>query len=250
MEETKIEAITAVVVGYTPVWLEGEREFVRKAETNLANAITDSLIHATNAQIAIYNGGGIRESIEPGEITMGQVLTVLPFSNLVVTVQLSGADILKALEHGVSEYPELAGSYVQVAGLEFEFDPVAESGKRIATVKLSDGSFLEPEQIYTVSTIEYLALGGDGYDMLANGQNLVYYDGDADAFVNYLKTKPNIKSEAEGRVSAVNSVFEIAETGDSAFPKTGNSVHIIMWIFVSSVVVLGVATFSAERKCK
>ena len=245
-ERAEIETTTSVVVGYTPVRLEGEREFVRKGETNLANVVTDSLIHATGADIAIYNGGGIRESIEPGDITMGQVLTVLPFSNSVITLELSGADILKALEHGVSGYPELTGAYIQVAGLEFSFNPDANPGERVVEVKLSNGKVLEEEQIYTVSTIEYLVLGGDGYVMLESGENLIYYGDDAEAFANYLKTAPDIKAEAEGRVSVFSGNLETGEISGSENPNTGVSGYAVLWFSVSLVV----SRLSVKRKNK
>ena len=206
-EEKKVEPITAVVVGYTPFKLEGDRTFVRKEETNLANVITDSMIFATGADIAVYNGGGIRESIEAGDITMGQVLTTLPFSNILVTIELTGADIYEMLEHGVSQYPNLAGLFIQAAGIYFCFDPEAEPGFRVAAAAMADGSALDADTIYTLATIEYLAAGGDGYDMLAKGENLVYYGSDAEALANYLMTAPPMNAGPEGRVSVLEKAM-------------------------------------------
>ena len=206
-EGEKVEPITAVVVGHTPFKLEGDRSFVRMQETNLANVITDSMLYTTEADIALYNGGGIRESIEAGDITMGQVLTTLPFSNILVTIELNGADVLKMLEHGVSKYPNLAGLFIQTAGISFTFDPDAEPGQRVVTAVMSDESPLDVDRIYTLATIEYLAAGGDGYDMLANGENLIYYGSDAEAFAAYLMTEPVIKAEPEGRVLVAESIM-------------------------------------------
>ena len=201
-EDDKVEPIISQPVSHTPVHLNGEREAVRGGETNLANLITDSMRFATGADIAILSGGNIRASIEAGDITMGHILTTMPFSNLLVTVEMSGADIWAALEHGISDYPDVdAGKNIQVSGLMVQFDPEAEPGSRIKNVKMADRKTLDLNATYTVATIEFLAAGGDGYTMFEKGENLRYYGGDAQAFATYLQTNPVIKADAEGRMS-------------------------------------------------
>jgi len=197
------EALVSKIVGHTPVFLQGEREYVRKEETNLANLITNSVRFATGADVAFMGGGNIRASIEAGDITMGDILTVLPFSNLLVSVKLKGSDLLAVLEHGVSSYPELTGKHIQVSGMSFTFDPEAEPGSRVKTVTMEDGGALDPDKIYTVATIDFIAAGGDGYTMLQNATDPVYYGGDVDALAAYLATNPIINSEPEGRVRVI-----------------------------------------------
>lgn len=197
------EAVTSVVVGYTPVFLQGEKAASRTGETNLADLITDSMRYATGADMAFLTGGNIRASMDAGDITMGEVLTTLPYSNLLTTVELTGADIVKVLEHGVALYPEAVGQYIHVSGLSFHFDPNAEAGSRVKSVTMMDGTALRPDQSYTVATIDFIAAGGDGYDMMKNGQNQKYYGGDAEAFVDYLATQPTINAEPEHRVCAI-----------------------------------------------
>ncbi len=131
------EELTGIVLGHTPVNLQGEKETVRTQETNLANLITDSMRWATGADAAFLSGGNIRASIPAGDITMGQVLTTLPYSNLLVTVELSGEELLSVLEHGVSMYPEPVGQHIQVAGLAFAFDPSAQPGSRVTKVSMA-----------------------------------------------------------------------------------------------------------------
>ena len=198
--EAKVESVTSVVVGYTPVLLEGRREIVRTRETNLANLICDSMLYATGADIAFLSGGNIRAGIEAGDITMGHVLTVLPFSNLLVTINMKGSDIREILEHGVSSYPEPAGRHIQVGGLYFEFDPSADPLHRVTNARLTNSGELRPDEVYTAATIEFIAAGGDGYTMMEKGTNMVWYQGDAEAFVRYLETGPVIKAGPEGRV--------------------------------------------------
>lgn len=199
------DAVTQVVVGHTPVFLQGEKAASRTGETNLADLITDSMCWATGADMAFMTGGNIRASIDAGDITMGEVLTTLPYSNLLTTVELTGADIRKMLEHGVEMYPEAVGQYIHVSGLKFTFDPEAEGGRRVKTVTMSDGSALSPEKVYTVATIDFLSSGGDGYDMMTNGSELIYYGGDAEALVDYLATNPVLNAEPDHRACPVSS---------------------------------------------
>jgi len=245
-EEDEIEEVTSVVVGTTPFLLQGEREFVRTGETNLANLITDSMTYATGAEIAFLTGGNIRASIEAGDITMGQVLTTLPFSNLLVTVELSGGAILEALEHGVSEYPEPAGSHIQVAGLYFEFEPGAEAGQKVGEVKLAGGELLDVTRIYTVATTEFIAAGGDGYDMVARGSNLIYYGGDAESFAEYLAANPAISAEPEGRVSVSANTTESIIENDN--PATRDNSGLRVYILILAGTVITVAGLSCQRR--
>lgn len=194
------EAVTSVVVGYTPVFLQGEKTAIRTGQSNLCDLITDSMRWATGADFAFTSGGNIRASIDEGYITMGEVLTTLPYSNLLTTVELTGTDVLKILEHGVDMYPEAVSSYIHISGLHFTFDENAEAGSRVKTVTMPDGSALLPDKTYTVATIDYIAIGGDGYEMMQNGKNHKYYGGDAEALVDYLATNPTINAEPEGRV--------------------------------------------------
>ena len=224
--DASTEDITSQIVGYTPVLLHGEREEVRTGETNLANLITDSMRHASGAEIGFIGGGSIRASIPAGDITMGDVLATMPFANLIVTMELRGAAVWEALEHGVSFYPEPAGPYVQISGLQVLFDPEAPVGERIKEVKTADGAALDSEKTYTMAMLEFNAAGGDGYDMLTSGQNLVYYGGDADAFVAYLATNPEISAAPENRLlatatpgTATDAAESGAETASPAAPE-------------------------------
>ncbi len=235
-EEAAIEPITSAIVGHTPVLLQGEREIVRTQETNLADLITDGMKYATGADIALLGGGNIRTSIEAGDITMGQILTVLPFSNLLVTVELSGADILEALEHGVSSYPEPVGHYIQISGVKFVFDPEAEPMHRVTGVTMADGSKFDINKTYTVATSEFIAAGGDGYEMVANGQNLIYYGGDIETFLEYLKTDPKLSAEPDGRV-------KIAGTSDNNFV-------VFICIFVGLVLIGAILIFLRRRRIR
>lgn len=200
-EDAKLSHITEEIVGSTPVFLDGEWPGIRTNETNLADLITDSMKYAAGADIAFLTGGNIRASISAGDITMGQILTTLPYSNLITTVELSGTDVLAMLEYGVSKYPEPAGEYIHVSGIKFEFDTNAPSMRRVTKVTMADGGEFDIDAIYTIATIEFLSEGGDGYTMVANGTNKIYYQGDIEALIEYLNTSPDIKAAPDGRVT-------------------------------------------------
>lgn len=145
----------------------GEREYVRTQETNLGNLVTDIMRAATDADIAITNGGGIRASINRGEITVEDIYTVLPFDNTLVVLELTGFQILEALEHSVRLYPEQNGGFLQVSGMSFDIDPDAAPGSRINRLRIH-GFAPDLSGTYRVATNDFMAAGGDGYAILAD----------------------------------------------------------------------------------
>ena len=126
------------------------------------------------ATIAIANGGGLRASIDAGDITKGEVITVLPFSNTLATVEISGADVIEALENGVSDVENGAGRFPQVAGLKYTYTLSKPAGERISDVMVGSGDSFQPideSATYTIVTNNYVRGGGDGYTTFAEGEN-------------------------------------------------------------------------------
>ena len=140
----------------------------------LADAILDRVADQ-GATIAFQNGGGIRSSIDAGEITVGDVLTVLPFSNTLATVQVSGTDVIEALENGVSDIENGAGRFSQVAGLKYSYTLAEPAGSRVSDVmvKGEGGTWVPIDEAatYTVVTNNYVRGGGDGFATFAEGAN-------------------------------------------------------------------------------
>ncbi|KAJ6669886.1 hypothetical protein lerEdw1_000435 [Lerista edwardsae] len=151
--------------------LDGRDTTVRTMESNLGNLITNAMLEATHADIALLNSGTLRSNrIHPaGEFTMHDLLTILPILDALLVVKVTGKQLLEALENGVYRYPALDGRFPQVAGMEFGFDPDAEPGQRILrdSVKIQ-GQYLEKDRIYRLAIKEYLANGKDGYIMFRN----------------------------------------------------------------------------------
>jgi 5'-nucleotidase len=177
----------------------------------------------TGAQIAIMNGGGVRANIEPGEVTLGHVLTVHPFGNLLSTFEATGATIVAALENGVSGLQVeggvllrdgAPGRFPQVSGLRYSFDPNLEPGSRVTSVEVlgEDGTYapIDSEAIYSVATLNFIRTGGDGYSMFANDAIDPYDFGrlDYEATSEFLITNSPINYAVEGRIMIENVTIQ------------------------------------------
>ncbi|XP_043920348.1 trifunctional nucleotide phosphoesterase protein YfkN-like [Protopterus annectens] len=154
------------VLFQTDIELDGRYTTVRKSESNLGNLITNAMLETTHAEIALLNSGTLRsDRVHPaGNFTVYDLLTILPLVDLVVVLKITGNQLLKALENGVSRYPELDGRFPQVAGIEFGFDPDAQPGHRVAVNSVQvQGQDLIKCKLYHLAVKEYIAKGKDGY---------------------------------------------------------------------------------------
>ncbi len=194
------EQVLQQKVGSTSVKLVGDREVVRKGESNLGNLIADAMIDETGADVAITNGGGIRDSIAAGAITKGQVITVLPFGNYIQTKKVKGSDIVAALEHGVSAYPDPLGGFPQVGGISFELDPAQPKGKRVSAVKVK-GQPIDPNKMYLLATNDFMAAGGDDYKMFKDYPLAGDYSSLEESLIKYFQKKGEVNPQVEGRIA-------------------------------------------------
>ncbi|MCM3610371.1 5'-nucleotidase C-terminal domain-containing protein [Planococcus sp. MERTA32b] len=200
----------------TEVFLNGGRNEggVRSSETNLGNVITDGMLHTAkkidpDTVIAVQNGGGIRASIDVGDITYGEVLTVMPFGNSLAIMDLTGSELKRALEHSVKDFPAESGGFLHVSGMEFSFDPSQPVGSRVtsANVISEDGlrTKIEDSKNYKVATNTFTAAGGDGYTPFAEA----YADGrvsepgfiDYEMFIDYVSELEVISPMLENRIN-------------------------------------------------
>lgn len=187
----EIEEIYGEVFATTEVLLNGEREpGVRTEETNLGDLITDAMLWyvtkdgvdtlgiAEENIVAITNGGGIRATIEAGDITMNDINTVLPFGNTVAVVYVTGEVLLESLEASTYSTPEAIGAFPQTSGIEFTIDTTVayDEGEQYegstyygpasiqrVTITSINGQEFDPEATYAVVTNDFLAAGGDTY---------------------------------------------------------------------------------------
>lgn len=150
----------------------------RVAECALGNLITDAMLDAVpGADVALMNAGGIRANLPAGAVTLGDVLTVLPFGNTLATARLRGADLLAALEHGLSRAG--GGGFPQLGGIVVEWSPQAPAGERLRSARITRGPKagpVDPARDYLLVTNNFLRTGGDAYAMLRD-RALEAYDG-------------------------------------------------------------------------
>lgn len=209
--EASQAAVLEQVVGHTPIELLGEKAIVRIQETNLGNLTADALLFAAEADIALMNAGNIRATIPAGDITQAQILSVFPYSNIVVVKEVSGAQLRDILEYAVSALPEQDGRFAQVGGLSFELDVNAQP--RVGAVTLADGTPLDIEASYRLVTNDFIAAGGDGYPHLA--ELPILYQGMTveEAFLRYLQEADMdqyAKDEAQRIVPVATQVLDQA----------------------------------------
>ena len=170
--------------------------------------ITDAMLDRVKDQgvhIAIQNSGGIRANLDAGKVTMGEVLTVLPFQNTLSTFEVSGATLLPTLENGVSQVEEGAGRFPHFAGLSFTFDPKAEVGQRVADVQVLERRHFDPpnlSKLYSVVSNNYVRNGGDGYAPFTSAQNAYDYGPDlADVTAEFIAANGAYTPYTDGRIT-------------------------------------------------
>lgn len=204
-----LDEIRNKVVASAAEIVEGDRAVCRVQECQMGNLVADAMLARVADQgvtIAIANSGGLRASLEPGDVTMGQVLTVLPFQNTLSTFEISGEGLVAALENGVSQVEEVKGRFPQVAGMKFTWDPsVAPNEGRISDVMVADGGGfapIDPAKTYLVVTNNYVRNGGDGYKMFSGDDKNAYdYGPDlADVTAEYLAVNSPYKPYLDGRI--------------------------------------------------
>ena len=170
----------------------------------MGNLIADAMLERVKdqgIQVAIQNGGGIRASIDAGDVTMGEVLTVLPFQNTLSTFEVSGATLVAALENGVSQVEEGKGRFPQVAGMSYAYDASQPAGSRVSDVMVG-GAAIDLDKVYGVVSNNYVRNGGDGYDMFLDAANAYDFGPDlADVTAEYLAANAPYKPFVDGRIT-------------------------------------------------
>lgn len=206
------EVILSQVVGNTVSDLVGERADVRTGETNLGNLVTDAMLNTTGAEIAITNGGGIRASIKAGDITKGDLISVLPFGNFIVTKYLTGAEIKDVIEHGIKDAPNAAGQFPHVAGINYIYDPAQPAGSRIVKITFN-GEPLEMDRKYLVATNDFISAGGDGYPHFNGIKTENEFSALDEALAEYVQKLGNVDYKVEGRI-VIGTLAEEIEKED------------------------------------
>ncbi len=206
-----IEELRSKIIGKTEAPIDGSRDNCRAKECEMGSLVADAMLDRVKGQgvtIAITNGGGLRASIDAGDVSMGEAITVLPFQNTVATFQIKGDGIREALENGLSKLEEAGGRFPQVAGLKYSFDRSKPVGSRVVSVEVKDGAAygpLDPAKTYSLVTNNYMRNGGDGYDVFkTKGENAYDYGpGLETVLADYLAAHQPFKPYTDGRITEV-----------------------------------------------
>ncbi|MBU5671398.1 5'-nucleotidase C-terminal domain-containing protein [Paenibacillus brevis] len=228
--EAPLEELKQTVIGKTLVDLDGERNNVRTQETNLGDLVADgmrakvmSIVKESDVAgyVTIQNGGGIRASIGAGDITLGHLLTTMPFGNNLSALKMTGEEIVAALENGVSGVENGEGRFPQISGMRFYYDSTkagdvidavtgakTQEGNRIVQVQIkqANGSYsdIDPKAYYIVATNSYMADGGDFYKSMKQAKNAGrFYElnlVDYEVFREYLDSVGTVNVQPEGRI--------------------------------------------------
>ena len=237
----EVAEVYSKVFAKTEVHLEGTKQIVRSQETNLGDFTADAYLYTAqkyadehelgvNVDCAISNGGGIRVSVEPGDISMDTLVTIFPFGNNVCLVTITGEQLLEVLEASTFCTPETIGGFPQVAGIEYKLDvsvpyengeqypdstyyAPAKPGSRV-TIKSVNGKAFDPKAEYTVAVNNFQAEGGDTYYQLT--KNSYFCDTeilDCDALIEYVNSLGGVigeqYKEPQGRIEIVGTAPEV-----------------------------------------
>lgn len=236
-DKAEVTAAYSKVFAKTEVYLEGTKSIVRSEETNLGDFTADAYLYTAQKYVndnklgitvdcAISNGGGIRTSVEPGDISMDTLVSIFPFGNNVNIVTITGAQLLEILEASTFCTPETIGGFPQVAGIEYTLDTTvpyengdlypdstyyapAKPGSRV-TIKSVNGKEFDPNANYTVSVNSFQAEGGDTYYQLTKGSYLCDTQVlDCDSLIQYVQHLNGVigqeYAKPQGRITIISA---------------------------------------------
>ncbi|CAB4069163.1 NT5E [Lepeophtheirus salmonis] len=183
----------------------------RLEECSFGNLLADAMRSELKVPIAVINSGGIKGSFDPneneGDITLEDIFRAMPWSNTIDVITVPGSTIIMMMEHSVSQYNDIdpSGRFLQVSGLQVNYDVSQSLGRRVVSIFTNDGIPLEPFVHYQIAINSFMAQGGDGYVMIPD--TLIYHKNtgflDKDLFVSYIKTHSPLGLPIPGRLKFI-----------------------------------------------
>jgi 5''-nucleotidase/2'',3''-cyclic phosphodiesterase and related esterases len=193
------EVSTSEVVGETTVFLDGNRGRIRVGETNLGNLFADAMREHTGAEAAITYSAFISGEFQPGPITQGNILQIARIEQMVLTVEITGQQILDGLNHSVSLYPDQYGLFFQVSGITFSFDPSRHKDDRIVEVRVN-GAPLDNDKTYQIACCESLNLSLVGFK---ESKRVKEWDYTGVIVRQYFDKHKTVSPAIEGRINII-----------------------------------------------
>jgi 2',3'-cyclic-nucleotide 2'-phosphodiesterase (5'-nucleotidase family) len=165
-------------------------------ECPVGNMITDAMRAETGCEIAIQNSGGIQSNIQAGDFTLGDLFSVMPFDNQMVQMELTGRDLLELLKISATRQRGV----LQVSGMKYAFSAGEAAEVKKVTVGEAD---LRPDKVYSVSTNNFLADGGDNFTVFQRGSNIRFGRQQRDVvkdYIAFLSASGSVRLQVEGRI--------------------------------------------------
>ncbi|WP_236020590.1 bifunctional metallophosphatase/5'-nucleotidase [Sabulicella rubraurantiaca] len=206
--EARLQETLGQPLAQLSVPLDTRTSIVRSREAGMGNLIADALRSYLSADVALVNGGGMRGNREypVGHLlTRRDLMAEMPFGNAVVALEVTGAELLAALEHGLSAVGEAAGRFPQVSGISVSYDPSAPPGSRVRSVEVGGQPF-DRARRYRLATVDYLSRGGDGYEALKAGKVVVDASGGpllVNVVAEAVAKAGSVTAAPEGRIRAI-----------------------------------------------
>jgi 5'-nucleotidase-like protein len=212
-----------MVIGKAAAVFPRDGSLERLGEAALGNLVADAMRERYGIQIGIITAGELRSPLPsnyqpsnhalhrpdagyvqsaPFDLVAGDVVTILPFGNLVLTRQITGAQLWTILEHSVASEPAAFGGFAQVSGFRFTYQLSAAAGARLRSVRLDNGGDVaaDAHTLLTVAISSFAGSGGDGYSMLADGQGIPQ-ETIADMLLTYIQRRGTISASPTGRIT-------------------------------------------------
>jgi len=192
----KYGAMAERIVGTTSVDLINSR----KEESNIGNLVADIIRIYGKGDIGIINSSAIREDIPAGNITIGKIYSVFPFEDRIVTMDLKGSELIDLMSLNFSE----KHCVIQVSGIKAVYDFSGGFDKKLVELTVGDKP-VEPDRIYRVSTVDFLAMGGSGLYVFQKGKNHDDMGNFRDAIIDYIYKKSPFFCKVEGRQTVIKN---------------------------------------------
>ena len=207
--EKPINTLKETIVGTVSNPLTGDRAVCRIQECDMGNMIADAMRDAVidkGYTIALQNSGGIRASLDAGDVTLGEIMTILPFQNTLSTFKVTGEQLLTAIENGVSQVEDVAGRFPQVSGMRYTFDPSKPAnGGRVTSIEIDENGSWKPldlNKTYGMVSNNFIRGGGDGYKVFRSASEIYDFGPDlADVVANYIKANPGYSGYTDNRIT-------------------------------------------------
>ena len=175
----------------------------------MGNMIADAMRGAVidkGYTIALMNSGGIRASLDAGDVTLGEIMTILPFQNTLSTFKVTGQQLLTAIENGVSQVEDEKGRFPQVSGMRFTFNLAKPPNEgRVTSIEIDEGgswNALDLNKTYGMVSNNFIRGGGDGYKIFRSASEIYDFGPDlADVVVNYIKANPGYSGYTDNRIT-------------------------------------------------